>query len=87
MFRSFGRSWFDFTEGDARYDLGVASLVEPLAVVLHGLRRARLRGGERLAVVGGGNIGLCAVAAARAAGAHVALEARATQPRWRLSGK
>jgi threonine dehydrogenase-like Zn-dependent dehydrogenase len=56
--------------------LGDACLVEPLAVVLHGLRRAGLRGGERVAVVGGGAIGLCAVAAARAAGAEVALEAR-----------
>jgi len=56
--------------------LGDACLVEPLAVVLHGLRRARLVGGERVAVVGGGAIGLCAVAAAGAAGAEVALEAR-----------
>ena len=56
--------------------LGDACLVEPLAVALHGLRRAGLRGGERVAVVGGGAIGLCAVAAARAAGAEVALEAR-----------
>jgi threonine dehydrogenase-like Zn-dependent dehydrogenase len=53
-----------------------ACLVEPLAVVLHGLRRAGLRGGEHVAVVGGGAIGLCAVAAARAAGTQVALEAR-----------
>ena len=43
-----------------------ACLVEPLAVVVHGLRRAGLRGGERVAVIGGGTIGLCAVAAARA---------------------
>jgi threonine dehydrogenase-like Zn-dependent dehydrogenase len=56
--------------------LGDACLVEPLAVVLHGLRRARAVGGERVAVIGGGAIGLCAVAAARAAGAEVALEAR-----------
>jgi len=56
--------------------LGDACLVEPLAVVLHGLRRARLCGGERVAVVGGGAIGLCVVAAARAGGAEVALEAR-----------
>ncbi len=56
--------------------LGDACLVEPLAVVLHGLRRAGLRGGERVAVIGGGAIGLCAVAAARAAGAEVALVAR-----------
>jgi threonine dehydrogenase-like Zn-dependent dehydrogenase len=53
-----------------------ACLVEPLAVAVHGLRRARLRGGARVAVVGGGSIGLCAVAAAQAAGAEVALVAR-----------
>ncbi len=53
-----------------------ACLVEPLAVAVHGLRRAGLRGGERVAVIGGGSIGLCAVAAARAAGAQVDLVAR-----------
>lgn len=56
--------------------LADACLVEPIAVVVHGLRRARLRSDERVAVVGGGNIGLCAVAAARASGAEVALVAR-----------
>jgi threonine dehydrogenase-like Zn-dependent dehydrogenase len=56
--------------------LGDACLVEPLAVVLHGLRRAGFSGAERVAVVGGGAIGLCAVAAARSAGAEVLLEAR-----------
>jgi threonine dehydrogenase-like Zn-dependent dehydrogenase len=45
-------------------------------VVVHGLRRARLRGGERVAVIGGGSIGLCSVIAARAAGARVDLVAR-----------
>jgi len=53
-----------------------ASLVEPLAVAIHGLRLARRGGERRIAVVGGGTIGLCAVAAARAAGAEVGLEAR-----------
>jgi threonine dehydrogenase-like Zn-dependent dehydrogenase len=53
-----------------------ACLVEPLAVVLHGLRRAGLRSGERVAVVGGGSLGLCAVAACRAADASVDLVAR-----------
>lgn len=53
-----------------------ACLVEPLAVAVHGLRRAGLAGGERVAVVGGGTIGLCAVAAAVAAGARVDLVAR-----------
>ncbi|MBX3025983.1 alcohol dehydrogenase catalytic domain-containing protein [bacterium] len=53
-----------------------ASLVEPLAVAVHGFRMIGLRGGQRVAVVGGGSIGLCAVAAARFAGAEVSLEAR-----------
>jgi len=53
-----------------------ASLVEPLAVAVHGLRRARIRGGERVAVIGGGAIGLCAVVAASAAGCQVSLAAR-----------
>ncbi len=53
-----------------------AALVEPLAVAVHGLRRAGIRGGERVAIVGGGAIGLCAVAAAVAAGCRVSLAAR-----------
>ena len=53
-----------------------ACLVEPLAVALHGMRRACLRGGERVVVVGGGPIGLCAVAASVAAGCETALVAR-----------
>lgn len=53
-----------------------ACLVEPLAVAVHGLRRAGLRGDRSVAVIGGGSIGLCAVAAALEAGAQVALAAR-----------
>ncbi len=53
-----------------------ASLVEPLAVVVYALRRSGLRVSQRVAVIGGGAIGLCAVAAARARGAEVALVAR-----------
>jgi threonine dehydrogenase-like Zn-dependent dehydrogenase len=53
-----------------------ACLVEPLAVAVHGLRRAGFRGGQRVAVIGGGTIGLCAVAAATSAGAETALVAR-----------
>ena len=60
--------------------LGDACLVEPMAVAAHGLRLARVRqagnGPGRLAVVGGGSIGLCAVAMARAWGADVGLLAR-----------
>jgi 2-desacetyl-2-hydroxyethyl bacteriochlorophyllide A dehydrogenase len=60
----------------AGVSLADASLVEPLAVAVHGIRRAGVGPGARVAVIGGGSIGLCAVAAAHAAGAEVALEAR-----------
>ncbi|MAE97430.1 MAG: Zn-dependent alcohol dehydrogenase [Deltaproteobacteria bacterium] len=53
-----------------------ASLVEPLAVTQHGLRLARLRGDQRVLVVGAGTIGLCAAAMARASGASVDVVAR-----------
>jgi 2-desacetyl-2-hydroxyethyl bacteriochlorophyllide A dehydrogenase len=53
-----------------------ASLVEPLAVVVHSLRRSGARPDQRVAVIGGGTIGLCAVVAARARGCEVALVAR-----------
>jgi threonine dehydrogenase-like Zn-dependent dehydrogenase len=56
--------------------LADASLVEPLAVAVHGFRRGDVKLGQRVAVVGGGTIGLCAVAVARAFGASVALLAR-----------
>jgi threonine dehydrogenase-like Zn-dependent dehydrogenase len=57
-------------------DLRDGCLVEPLAVAVHGLRRAGLDGGQRVAVVGGGTIGLCAVAVARNSSASVGLSAR-----------
>lgn len=53
-----------------------ACLVEPLAVAVHGLELAGITGGERVAVVGAGSIGLATVAAAAAADAEVHLEAR-----------
>ena len=57
-------------------DVRDACLVEPLAVAVHGLQRAGLQGGQRVAVIGGGAVGLCAVAAARAGSATVGLSAR-----------
>jgi 2-desacetyl-2-hydroxyethyl bacteriochlorophyllide A dehydrogenase len=56
--------------------VGDASLVEPLAVAIHGLRIAGLAGGEPVGIVGGGSIGLCAAVAARALGCDVAVDAR-----------
>ncbi len=52
-------------------DLGedVAALAEPLAVMVRGVRKGRLQAGEVVAVVGAGTIGLCGIAAAKAAGA------------------
>jgi threonine dehydrogenase-like Zn-dependent dehydrogenase len=53
-----------------------ASIVEPLAVSLHGIRLARLQRGQRVAVLGGGAIGLLAVAGLQGRGVEVALRAR-----------
>lgn len=56
--------------------LADACLIEPLAVALHGLRRAGFRPDQRVAVIGGGAIGQCAAAAAAASGAEVKVWAR-----------
>ena len=56
--------------------VGDACLVEPLAVAVHGLRLAAVQGGDRVAVIGGGSIGLCASAAATSLGCEVGLVAR-----------
>ena len=53
----------------AELDVGVAALVEPLAVAVRAVRLARMDFGARVAVLGGGTIGLLSVAAARAGGA------------------
>jgi threonine dehydrogenase-like Zn-dependent dehydrogenase len=57
-------------------DVKDACLIEPLAVAVHGLRKAGLTPGQRVAVIGGGTIGLCAVAAAADGGRVVGLAAR-----------
>jgi threonine dehydrogenase-like Zn-dependent dehydrogenase len=53
-----------------------ACLVEPIGVATHATRIAGLDGGERVAVVGAGGIGLAAVAAARGPAEEVGLVAR-----------
>jgi 2-desacetyl-2-hydroxyethyl bacteriochlorophyllide A dehydrogenase len=50
-------------------DFEVGSLVEPLAVAIHGLRLGGASVGERILVLGAGTIGLMAVVAAREMGA------------------
>jgi threonine dehydrogenase-like Zn-dependent dehydrogenase len=58
-------------------DVRLAALAEPVAVVVHGLRRGGLASGARVLVLGAGAIGLLTVLAARAAGAsEVLLTAR-----------
>ncbi len=52
------------------------SLIEPLAVAVHGLNRAGASPGERVLVVGGGSIGLTALAVARHRGIAADLAAR-----------
>lgn len=48
---------------------GIAAVVEPMACAVSGVRRAKLRGGETVVVLGAGVLGLCAAGAARALGA------------------
>lgn len=73
-FRAPARSLVELPAG---LDPENACLVEPAAVAWHAARLAGAGPGQRVAVVGGGAIGLLAVAAARAMGAaEVSLEAR-----------
>lgn len=53
-----------------------ACLAEPLAVAVHGLAKVGLKPGDRIAVVGGGSIGLCAVAVGTEMTGRVWLAAR-----------
>ena len=57
-------------------DARTGFLVEPLAVAIHGVRRARIQKSTRVLVIGAGSIGLCAAVAASSVGAEVALLAR-----------
>jgi threonine dehydrogenase-like Zn-dependent dehydrogenase len=57
-------------------DVRDSALLEPAAVAVHGLRVGGVRGDERVAVVGGGAIGLLAAAAARRLGCEVGVRAR-----------
>jgi threonine dehydrogenase-like Zn-dependent dehydrogenase len=56
--------------------VGDAGLVEPLAVAVHGVNRAAVEPDQRVLVIGGGSIGLCAVAALGHAGVRADLAAR-----------
>ncbi|SEK22083.1 zinc-binding alcohol dehydrogenase family protein [Parapedobacter koreensis] len=54
-------------------DLDQLTLVEPLAIGAHGVRRAGIQSGEYVLIVGAGPIGIGATFLAHAAGAHVIL--------------
>jgi threonine dehydrogenase-like Zn-dependent dehydrogenase len=56
--------------------VGDASLVEPVACGVRAVHRARVEPGQRVAVVGGGTLGIAAVAAAAHAGCEVGIAAR-----------
>ncbi len=53
-----------------------ACLVEPLAVALHGFIRTNTNSSHKIAVIGGGTIGMCAIAAANYLGCEVDLYAK-----------
>jgi threonine dehydrogenase-like Zn-dependent dehydrogenase len=53
-----------------------AFLAEPVAVGLHGLRRAQAEAGERVGIIGAGSIGLLAAASALSLGCDVTVLAR-----------
>ncbi|HVN84930.1 MAG TPA: alcohol dehydrogenase catalytic domain-containing protein [Candidatus Binatia bacterium] len=68
----------------ARLDWATAAMTEPLAVCVHAVRLAKVRLGDRVAVLGAGTIGLLSVVAARAAGAaEVLITARHPHQRTR----
>lgn len=56
---------------DEGLDLDELALLEPLAIGAHGIRRARVKQGDRVLVIGAGPIGLGAMEFARIAGADV----------------
>jgi threonine dehydrogenase-like Zn-dependent dehydrogenase len=59
-------------------DVKDACLIEPLAVAVHGIRKAGVNRNKRVAIIGGGTIGLCAVAAAGSSCTEVGLVAKYT---------
>ena len=60
-------------ELDPKVPIEDACLVEPLAVALHGLIKTKTTEKHRVAVIGGGTIGLCSIVAAKYLGCEVDL--------------
>ena len=61
---------------DKRVAIEDACLVEPLAVALHGFIRTNTTSSHKIAVIGGGTIGMCVIAAAKYIGCEVDLFAK-----------
>ncbi|MGC8601276.1 MAG: zinc-dependent alcohol dehydrogenase [Thermoprotei archaeon] len=65
-----GDRWVYSIPDSVSWEEGAA--VEPLAIAVHALKRAGVRQGDKIAIVGGGTIGLFALSAAKAAGVSYA---------------
>jgi (R,R)-butanediol dehydrogenase/meso-butanediol dehydrogenase/diacetyl reductase len=63
------------------------ALVEPLTVALHGVRRSRLKAGDRALVMGAGPIGLLTLQCARLAGARTVAVTEVDATRAALAGR
>ena len=63
-------------ELDPKVPIKDACLVEPLAVAIHGLVKTKVNNTHRVAVIGGGTIGLCSIVAAKYLGCKVDLYAK-----------
>lgn len=63
------------------------ALVEPLSVALHGVRRSRLKAGDRALVMGAGPIGLLTLQGARLAGARTVAVTEVDSIRAALAGR
>jgi threonine dehydrogenase-like Zn-dependent dehydrogenase len=69
----------------AALSLADGALVEPLAVGLHGVRVAAIKGGETVLVLGGGAVALCAIFWARQQGAGRIVAVSRSQRRAELA--
>jgi 2-desacetyl-2-hydroxyethyl bacteriochlorophyllide A dehydrogenase len=73
------------THSIRRLGFDEAALLEPATVAVRAVRRAEIKPGDRVAVLGSGCIGLLVVQAARAAGADLLLAADIAEPKRELA--
>jgi 2-desacetyl-2-hydroxyethyl bacteriochlorophyllide A dehydrogenase len=65
--------------------LDIATLVEPVAVTVHALRRSNFKAGDTVVVLGGGPIGLLTAFSARYAGASQVILSEISEQRLKLA--